>query len=52
MMAWCYWHGGRVADARAVIAPPAHSPEIDAIRYLLALVDDEARRRRRAASRA
>jgi DNA-binding SARP family transcriptional activator len=41
MMAWCYWHGGRIADARAVIDGAADSPEIDAIRYLLALVDGE-----------
>jgi DNA-binding SARP family transcriptional activator len=42
MMAWCYWHGGRVDDARAVIALAGESPETDAIRYLLALVDGEA----------
>jgi DNA-binding SARP family transcriptional activator/tetratricopeptide (TPR) repeat protein len=42
MMAWCYWHGGRIADARAVIDGAEPSPEIDAIRYLLALVDGEA----------
>ena len=41
MMAWCYWHGGRVDDARAVIALAGESPETDAIRYLLALVDGE-----------
>jgi LuxR family maltose regulon positive regulatory protein len=41
MMAWCYWHGGRIADARAVIDVAAQSPEIEAIRYLLALVDGE-----------
>jgi DNA-binding SARP family transcriptional activator len=41
MMAWCYWHGGRIADARAVIDGAAESPEIQAIRYLLALVDGE-----------
>ncbi len=42
MMAWCYWHGGRIADARAVIDVAAPSPETEAIRYLLALVDGEA----------
>ena len=41
MMAWCYWHGGRIADARAIIDVAAPSPETEAIRYLLALVDGE-----------
>jgi DNA-binding SARP family transcriptional activator len=41
MMAWCYWHGGRVADARAAIAVAGASPELEAVRYLLTLVDAE-----------
>ena len=37
MMAWCYWHVGRVDDARAVVAVAGDSPDIDALRYLLLL---------------
>jgi len=39
MMAWCYWHLGRVDDARAVVAAAAPGPEIEATLYLLRLVD-------------
>jgi DNA-binding SARP family transcriptional activator len=39
MMAWCYWHLGRVDDARAVVAASAPGPEIEAMLYLLRLVD-------------
>jgi LuxR family transcriptional regulator, maltose regulon positive regulatory protein len=41
MMAWCYWHRTRVEDARAVMAVAPPSPEIEAMRYLLTLVDGE-----------
>lgn len=43
MMAWCYWHLGRVDDARAVIAAADESPDVDALLYLLTLVHDEPR---------
>lgn len=42
MMAWCYWHLGRIDEARAVIAVAEPSPEVDALHYLLALVHHEA----------
>lgn len=41
MMAWCYWHLGRVDDARAVIAAADRSPDVDALLYLLTLVHNE-----------
>lgn len=41
MMAWCYWHLGRIEDAREAIGVAPPSPEIDALRYLLTLVRHE-----------
>lgn len=41
MMAWCYWHAGRVDDARRVIEQAEDGQDAAAIRYLLALVGDE-----------
>lgn len=43
MMAWCYWHLGRIEDARSVIAVAEPSAEVDALLYLLALVRHDAR---------
>jgi LuxR family maltose regulon positive regulatory protein len=39
MMAWCYWHLGRVDEARVVVDAAAPGPEIEATLYLLRLVD-------------
>jgi len=39
MMAWCYFHAGRVADTRAVVASSRDGPPVDALRYSLALID-------------
>jgi len=41
MMAWCYWHVGRVNAARAVIADMPPGPESRVMRYLLTLNDNE-----------
>ncbi len=38
MMAWCYWHAGRIDDARQVISVADDGADVDAIHYLLALV--------------
>nr|WP_240974901.1 hypothetical protein [Arthrobacter sp. SF27] len=37
IMAWCYWHLGRVEDMRDVIESAPRSPEIEAVRYLMSL---------------
>jgi ATP/maltotriose-dependent transcriptional regulator MalT len=41
MMAWSYWHLGRWHDAMTVGRAAGDSPEIDAVRYTLNLVDHE-----------
>ncbi|GAB3349830.1 BTAD domain-containing putative transcriptional regulator [Modestobacter lapidis] len=41
LMAWCYWHLGRIEDARAVITAGESSPELDAVVYLMSLVRHE-----------
>jgi DNA-binding SARP family transcriptional activator len=41
MMAWSYWHLGRWRDAREVVQAAPESPEIEAARYALNLVDHE-----------
>lgn len=42
VMAWCYWHLGKIEDARAVLDVASPSPEVDASHYLLSLVRTEA----------
>ena len=39
MMAWSYWHLGRWRDAQEVSSAAADSPEIEAVRFTLNLVD-------------
>ncbi len=39
MMAWSYWHLGRWRDASEVISAAPDSPEIEAVRFTLNLVD-------------
>jgi DNA-binding SARP family transcriptional activator len=39
MMAWSYWHLGRWRDASEVVAAAGESPEIEAVRFTLNLVD-------------
>jgi DNA-binding SARP family transcriptional activator len=41
MMAWSYWHLGRWRDAAEVISAAPESPEIEAVRFTLNLVDHE-----------
>jgi DNA-binding SARP family transcriptional activator len=41
MMAWSYWHLGRWRDASEVSSAAAASPEIEAVRFTLNLVDHE-----------
>jgi DNA-binding SARP family transcriptional activator len=41
MMAWSYWHVGRWRDAREVVSAAPDSPEIEAVRFTLNLVDHE-----------
>jgi DNA-binding SARP family transcriptional activator len=41
MMAWSYWHLGRWRDAQEVVSAAPESPEIEAARYALNLVDHE-----------
>lgn len=41
MMAWSYWHLGRWRDAREVVSAAPDSPEIEAVRFTLNLVDHE-----------
>jgi DNA-binding SARP family transcriptional activator len=41
MMAWSYWHLGRWRDAKEVGSAAADSPEIEAVRFTLNLVDHE-----------
>ena len=41
MMAWSYWHLGRWRDADEVGSAAADSPEIEAVRFTLNLVDHE-----------
>ncbi|WP_240793251.1 AfsR/SARP family transcriptional regulator [Arthrobacter crystallopoietes] len=38
IMAWCYWHLGRVEEMRSVIGVVQGNPETDAARYLMSLV--------------
>ncbi len=45
MMAWSYWHLGRWRDAQEVGSAAADSPEIEAVRFTLNLVDHELARR-------
>ena len=39
MMAWSYWHLGRWRDAAEVVSAAPDSPEIEAVRFTLNLVD-------------
>jgi ATP/maltotriose-dependent transcriptional regulator MalT len=41
MMAWSYWHVGRWRDAEEVSSAAPDSPEIEAVRFTLNLVDHE-----------
>ena len=41
MMAWSYWHLGRWRDAEEVSSAAPDSPEIEAVRFTLNLVDHE-----------
>lgn len=41
MMAWSYWHLGRWRDTLTVGSAAGDSPEMDAVRYTLNLVDHE-----------
>ncbi len=41
MMAWSYWHLGRWRDAREVGSAAPDSPEIEAVRFTLNLVDHQ-----------
>jgi DNA-binding SARP family transcriptional activator len=41
MMGWSYWHLGRWRDAAEVISASPESPEIEAVRFTLNLVDHE-----------
>jgi DNA-binding SARP family transcriptional activator len=40
-MAWCYLHAGRVEDIDTVLDIAPQSPELDAVRYAMAVVRDE-----------
>jgi ATP/maltotriose-dependent transcriptional regulator MalT/DNA-binding SARP family transcriptional activator len=39
MMGWSYWHLGRWRDAQEVVSAAGESPEIEAVRFTLNLVD-------------
>lgn len=39
MMGWSYWHLGRWRDAQEVVSAAGDSPEIEAVRFTLNLVD-------------
>jgi LuxR family transcriptional regulator, maltose regulon positive regulatory protein len=39
MMGWSYWHLGRWRDAQEVVSAAPESPEIEAVRFTLNLVD-------------
>lgn len=41
MLAWCYWHVGRLSDARAVADAAGPSPEEPVMCYLLSLCYDD-----------
>jgi LuxR family maltose regulon positive regulatory protein len=41
MMGWSYWHLGRWRDAQEVVSAAGDSPEIEAVRFTLNLVDHE-----------
>ncbi len=41
LAAWCYWHVGRLDDARVLLADAGDTGIGEAIRYLFTLVDDE-----------
>lgn len=40
-LTWCYWHLGRVQDARTIMAVAEQGPETDAVSYLMSLVEGE-----------
>jgi DNA-binding SARP family transcriptional activator len=40
LMAWCYFHAGRLDDLRAVLAVAESGPAIEAVRYAARLVAD------------
>jgi DNA-binding SARP family transcriptional activator len=40
-MAWCYLHAGRVEDIDRVLGVAPQGPEVDAVRYAMAVVRDE-----------
>jgi ATP/maltotriose-dependent transcriptional regulator MalT/DNA-binding SARP family transcriptional activator len=42
LMAWLYLHAGRVADIDTILAVAGSGPEVDAARYAMAVVRDEA----------
>lgn len=39
MMAWAYWHVARLEDARTLVATAPPSDDLDAVRYLMTLVE-------------
>lgn len=41
MMAWSYWHLGRWRDAAEVVSAAPDSPDLEAVRFTLNLVDHE-----------
>lgn len=41
LAAWCYWHVGRLDDARTLLGDTPETGLGEAIRYLFSLVDDE-----------
>jgi DNA-binding SARP family transcriptional activator len=41
MMGWSYWHLGRWRDAQEVVSAASESPELEAVRFALNLVDHE-----------
>ena len=41
IMAWSYWHLNRIPDTESVIAHAPHTPEMAAVKYLMALVSHD-----------
>jgi DNA-binding SARP family transcriptional activator len=41
MLAWCYFHAGRLADARGLAAKVAAGPDLQVLLYLLSLCFDD-----------
>lgn len=41
-MVWCYLHAGRVDDIEQVLAVAPQGPDVDAARYAMAVIHDEA----------